>query len=100
MSSDEEETNINIEDYTIDELKDLFKIENLNREEIQEKLSLFRYGPQNKSEDIQEFINNAEEKLLDEVRKEQSIINDRSTYEFNEHEVTADNSLQRYKFCT
>lgn len=99
MSSDEDETNINIEDYTIDELKDLFKIENLNREEIQEKLSLFRYGPQNKSEDIQEFIDRAEEKLLDEVRKEQSIINDRSTYKFNEHEVTADNSLQRYKFA-
>ena len=77
MSSDEDETNINVEDYTIDELKELFKIENLNREEIQEKLSIFRYGPQNKSEDIQEFIDRAEEKLLIEVSKEQSIINDR-----------------------
>ena len=99
MSSDEDETNINIEDYTINELKELFKIEYLNKYELQEKLSIFRYGPENRTEDIQEFINKAEEKLLNEIIKNESLNNGHSTYTFNEHEVTTENGLQKYQFA-
>ena len=97
MSSEEED--INIDNYTIEELKELFKIENLNRYEIQEKLSIIRTGPENKTEEIQQFINEAEERLLDEVLKNESVNNERSTYKFNEHEVTTENGLQKYQFA-